>query len=660
MDFRIKITLVSALASLTLLPPAIALGQEAPGGDWPDGGVAEGDGGIAEEISAVEDAGAAEAEEDEIPSAQPVQEPAPLATSAVETAPCDESPRTRCGHTPRPAPLKVNFRGTETFITEYVGDNGPINESDYGDDDDYWTFRNLLYLQAGNQYFDSAMRLDLTLFQNPPGHVSQEEFAGRWGPGAGGFTTLDYGNDFRVERIHGTAHVGNLHVTAGDFYVSFGRGMALSLIKLDDVGVDNALRGGRVEYRIPRRLKFVLVGGVVNALNVDPITRQIQEDDPLDRLVGARVEWELMDALSLGAHGVFMRPRFQQEDEIDPERINIDQGAGVGVVTGGASIQLNAGGFQLYAEGNGQVHDNYRPAFPNEDVVDESGGAVFGEVSYDLSPFLIKGEGVFYRRWLMEGAYRGSSVTTLGTPTPYNQMVTLEPVWMVINSFGNAEGGRLTGDYLIKPSNTQLTLMSSFIYYEGGLLPTGDWEDHPPTLTVHPILKVRQGFRDSGVALALEGGFRFEKTWEPEPNHADDGRLWHAMADLTWPIKGPHSVEAKFEIRRHDLNVSESVPHWVTMGTLGYDMSGVFGVAFIHEYSDETAGTDVKIGDWTYFMPRHNYLWAMLTYHPPEPLEDLTLRLIAGSQRGGIKCAGGVCREYPDAVGAKLEATYRF
>ena len=660
MKAKLTLTLFVIGCSIALADPAAAKeAVELDGGpEDPDSGLEEADleadGGPYEKD--VEEDGDVGAEPEAAGESQPEEEPPPVPAEP----PCDENPRTMCGHTPRPDPTPVNFRGTETFIAEYVGDNGPINEADYGDDDNYWLFRNLLYLQASNRYFDSAVRLDLTMFQDPPGRVTHEEFAGRWGPGAGGFTTLDYDNDFRVERIHGTAHIGNLHITAGDFYVNFGRGMALSLIKLDDVGVDNALRGGRVEYRLPRRLKFVLVGGVVNSLNVDPITRQVVEDDPLDRIVGARIEWEVMDALTLGVHGVFMRPRYDSETEIDPERINIDQGTGVGVINGGASAELHLGGAHLYLEGNGQKHDNFRPAYPNEDVMDESGGAVFGEFSYDLSPFMIKAEGMFYRRWLMEGAYRGSSTTIPGQPTPYHHMVTLEPVWMVINSFGNAEGGRLTGDYYIKKSDTQLTLMSSFIFYEGGLLPIGVWEDHPPTFIVHPILKVRQIFGDSGISLALEGGFRYETTEEPEPNHEDNGRLWHVMADLSWPITGPHSVELKMELRRHDLHVSESVPHWITLATLGYDMSGVFGVAFIHEYSDETAGSDVKIGDWTYFMPRHNYLWAMLTYHPPKPLDGLTLRLLAGSQRGGIKCAGGVCREYPDAVGAKLEAVFRF
>ncbi|HUT77168.1 MAG TPA: DUF6029 family protein, partial [Polyangia bacterium] len=472
-------------------------------------------------------------------------------------------------------PPPVTFSGTETLITEYVGDNGPANENQWGDDDDYWTFRNILYLQAQNPGFDSALRLDLNLFHEPPLYVPPDEFV----PGGTGYTTLRHGNDFRVERLHGTAHLGDLHVTVGDSYVSFGRGIALSLIKLDDVGVDNALRGGRVEYRVPRKLRLVVVGGVVNALNSDPLTRQIQRDDPLDRIIGIRGEWELFDALSLGVHGVLMRPRFTDESQIEGSRLYVDQSPGIGVATGGASVELHAGGFHAYLEGDGQAHDNHRVPAGQEDVLDESGFAAFGELSYDLSPFNIKLEGLAYRRWLMEGGFRGSSsfINTV-QPLAYNNMPTLEPVWITIKSFGNASGGRLGGDYYLNDTDTQISLSSSLLYYLGGLLPQGEWADKPPTLVVHPILGVRQGFGETGVQASVEGGLRYETTDEPENaaaaqasgiEPADSGHLWHAKADVAVPIEGPHSVEAKFEIRRHELLVTEDLEYWVTLTSLG-------------------------------------------------------------------------------------------
>ncbi|MCP4606079.1 MAG: hypothetical protein GY847_37140 [Proteobacteria bacterium] len=574
--------------------------------------------------------------------------------ASIEEASLEEIEKASLEKKVRSSP-PVNFRGTETFIVDYVGDNGNLNETLYGDDDNYWTFRNMFYLQAGNRDFDSAIRLDATLFHNPPYYV--EEFI----PGGDGYTTLNYDNDYRVERLHGTMHVRDLHVTIGDFYVNFGRGMALSLIKLDDVGVDNALRGARLEYRLPRVVKAVLVGGVVNSLNIDPLTHQVQSDDPLDRIVGGRIEWEIQDALSLGVHGVLMQPRFTDEADIQPRRLYVDQSTGIGVANGGASLELHLGGLHVYLEGNGQKHDNYRTPIGEDDVLDESGYAAFGEASYDLSPFNIKAEGIFYRHWLMEGPLRGSANNIGATqPLTYHHMVTLEPMWMVIKSFGNAGGGRLTGDLYLSDSDTQFVLASSLIKYNGGLMPQGTWTDHPPTLVAHPTLKVRQGFKDTGIYASAEGGFRYETTDEPEVPEHEDGTLWHIQGDVSVPITGPHSVELKVEVRRHRLKVTEGNDYWVTLTSLGYDWSGLFGLSAIHEFSDETGGSESKLGSWTLPLPLKHYVWGMATVHGPAPLNDLTVRLLGGSQRGGIKCAGGICRRYPDAVGVRLEAVYRF
>jgi hypothetical protein len=293
--------------------------------------------------------------------------------------------------------------------------------------------------------------------------------------------------------------------------------------------------------------------------------------------------------------------------------------------------------------------------------MDESGWAVFGEASYDLSPFNIKGEGIFYRRWLMEGPFRGSAPNVGATqPLGYHHMVTLEPLWMPIKSFGNAMGGRLTGDLYLRDTDTQLTLSSAVIQYLGGLMPQGEWEDHPPTLIIHPILDLRQGFEKTGINLSAEAGFRYEGTDEPDIEGEDAGKLWHAAGDVSIPLAGPHSIEVKGEVRRHMLDVTEGNHYWVTLASLGYDWSGLFGITGVYEYSDETAGAAGKIGEWEVPLPLQHYVWALVTVHAPSPVDGLTLRLLGGSQRGGIKCAGGICRRYPDAVGGKLEAVYRF
>ena len=65
------------------------------------------------------------------------------------------------------------------------------------------------------------------------------------------------------------------------------------------------------------------------------------------------------------------------------------------------------------------------------------------------------------------------------------------------------------------------------------------------------------------------------------------------------------------------------------------------------------------LGNLRWLAP-HHYASLMGTLFLSGVLKDVTLRGFLGSRRGGIKCAGGVCREYPDAVGAKLEMVWTF
>ena len=548
----------------------------------------------------------------------------------------------------------VAISGVETFIAESVGDNGGTGETVYGDDDNFVRLRNRFYLDTRARGFDSALRFDATLFHLPPERVAKEAFV----PGGEGYTTLNYDNDFRLEHLHGSMTVGHLKLTLGDFYVNFGRGAALSLIKIDDLDEDNQLRGVRLDYKIPRRLSLTLVGGVVNAVNLDPITRQVFEDDPLDRIVGVRSAWELLDVFNLGVHGVIVKPRYTDWEQIPLSRRFVDRSPGIQIMTGGGFLEAHLEGIHAYFEGNAQAHENFRviDASPKE----ETGTALFGEVSYDLPPFGLKAEGIYYRKWLMEGPYRGVGDTAYGLdPLVYNHMVTLEPAFVPIKSMGNVFGGRLGGNVYLDSAETDVSLKVSALRYEGGLLPNGVWQDHPETTAVHTIVELNKTFRDPAVRMHVEGGGRFETTRRPEIEGVDSGYLWHLKSDVTVPIKGVHSIEMAAEVRRHALDITEGNRYYVTLSSLGYRMAGIFDVTFAHEYSNEVVGGQRRLGNMKWLAPP-NFAWAMGTLYLSGFLEGLSLRGVIGSQRGGIKCAGGICRQYPDTVGAKLEINLKF
>lgn len=53
--------------------------------------------------------------------------------------------------------------------------------------------------------------------------------------------------DLRLERALLDADLGAVRLRAGDYYARVGRGMALSLRRVNPLGTDTTLRGGRLD-----------------------------------------------------------------------------------------------------------------------------------------------------------------------------------------------------------------------------------------------------------------------------------------------------------------------------------------------------------------------------------------------------------------------------
>ena len=194
-----------------------------------------------------------------------------------------------------------DINGEETLSSEYVGDNGPNDEEAvYGDDDDFWIFRNRLRLQARNRQLESSLLFETTFYHLPPSLVvPREDFV----PGGSGYTLLNYENDIRLQEAKIVAHSRYVHITLGDFPITLGRGIALSLIQGDEDALSSALRGGNVELRVRNRFSFLLAGGLTNTSNVDPVTKAILPDDAMDRIVAFKAMIQPQKMLKLGFTG---------------------------------------------------------------------------------------------------------------------------------------------------------------------------------------------------------------------------------------------------------------------------------------------------------------------------------------------------------------------
>src|SRR5207247_488519 len=85
----------------------------------------------------------------------------------------------------------------------------------------------------------------------------------------------------------------------------FGHGLTLSVRKVDLLGVDTTVRGGRLDYA-GGALGVTLLGGWLNPQNTDPIELKTFAD-PGDWMAGAEVREKLSETLRLSQSALYLR-----------------------------------------------------------------------------------------------------------------------------------------------------------------------------------------------------------------------------------------------------------------------------------------------------------------------------------------------------------------
>ena len=114
---------------------------------------------------------------------------------------------------------RVSLEINETLLADW---NATLDDSLLNPNpENIFDLRNRLEFRLRWAKLAAGLRIDAALFPNPP--LKDDG------------STL-YENDLRVEELYVKYRWGKLQLTVGDDYVAIGRGMALSLRKVDDLG----------------------------------------------------------------------------------------------------------------------------------------------------------------------------------------------------------------------------------------------------------------------------------------------------------------------------------------------------------------------------------------------------------------------------------------
>jgi hypothetical protein len=473
------------------------------------------------------------------------------------------------------------------------------NQDDATDNDDYGIVVQRLNLGAVSNGLEFTGRLDGVGLWNEP--------------------SAAYGSYLDLERL-GVAWRGeSVSLNAGDDYLQVGRGFLLSLRKNDEAGLDIAFRGASLEADtgpIHSRVFY----GKSNFANLDALTQR-SIVDVNDSISGAVITADAGPLGTVGLQAVAVTTTYGTGAKVTDD-----------VYTGfGATWDLPAPTpwMSFYAEAN-LLQRELLGSSEQHPAALLSTNFFVGDATVTIEALTVEG---FAIKSTPQPAAAGLSTT--GATFFYNQTPTLErPDQEVLNpNDANAIRSRL--DYVV--GHTGLSV------YVNALLRQQGQSTAQPTDQLHGYAGWEFAYGEGASHFNGSVGARNETQ-----NGKDFASMEHADIDFVQALGGPWSLHltAKGENwRKQAVGVTKAYVRGNAI--VGLDLRGIGGVAFEYGRDDEKEGDGRRID---FYAGHVNY----------EISEAFTVRGVGGSQRGGLKCVNGVCREYPSFSGGRLELIARF
>jgi hypothetical protein len=492
-----------------------------------------------------------------------------------------------------------------------------------------------------------------------------------------------------------------LEVTAGDSYVQFGRGLTLSMRKIDELGIDTTLRGGKVQIA---RDPFALtaVAGFANPSRVDEATGRslfvasnLVNGDPRvpvfgsDRVVGLDLQAGRGLPVTLATHFTrFTRcaPYHYAGAGIAPDAALADPASdsfnpgtcdttdtntwlaslnGVprgltahDITMGGQSLEIPDlwGHGKLYVEAVVQQRDGEVKAGP----APQNGNALYAALSVDAgitaTTLELKSNRNFYTVAAAVGPQAPEFAIVAYSFLPPAESFNMLDAEGTGDFNACVEGGRLRED--VSPTKNLMLYGQGVVAYSQTEQPSGACDAYGHTIAPVAANQVQDKVYD-GV-----GGLEY---------YFDD-KLSHAFVSVG--ARDDTREDGVFQYREH--HVEYSIAKYLT-GPWSVEVQGR------HRHRKEQGfNQDPTTYDYGWWWEGENYVavrmapkWVFtqgfeyttligqpLLYFNGAVLYKFTsssnVRVFVGEQRGAFRCASGICRFFPAFEGARAELTLRF
>jgi hypothetical protein len=520
-----------------------------------------------------------------------------------------------------------------------------------------------------------------------------------------------YKNSIYPAKLWATYSAPGVEVTAGDSYAQFGRGLTLSMRKVDELGIDTTIRGGKVQIT-KDPFSIIAVAGFANpsrvdeatgrslwvtsdlATPVDPATGMPEMKDvaaPMygsDRLIGLDLQAGRGLPLTLSTHVVrFSRcapyhydsnGNIETDFASDPttgtfgtcnasdtdiwlNSLNpVPRGLQARNITmAGQSLEVPTlwGHGTFYLEAAVQQRASDPQGNPN-------GNAIYGALSFDVGRASTTLEVKSNRNFYTVAASVGSQAPEFAI-VAYSFLPPAESFNMLdaegTGDFNSCvEGGRLREDVNV---NRDLLVYGQGVFaYSLTEQPSGHCDAAGRTVTP-------SGIAASSVQdVVWDGVAGFEYAFDEHLSHAfasagvrddtmKDGQFQYREQHIEYSIAkylgGPWSLEIQGRHRHReefDFNIDETKAN--SNGEWWYEGENYVALRMAPKwvFSQGFEYTTLIGQPLTYFNGSVLYKFT----------SGSNVRVFVGEQRGAFRCASGICRFFPAFEGARAELTLRF
>lgn len=590
---------------------------------------------------------------------------------------------------PRVGDAPVTLDVTETAI---VAQRFNEREGENPNDQGYFAFLNRLNLVLGWKKLTLGTRLDSSLYALRPEDRTFE--TAQLARNALVDGTTRYRNAIYPAKLFATLKTEGLELTAGDAYAQFGRGLVLSVRKVDELGIDTTIFGGKL-VATKDIFGLTLVLGIANPARVDEPTgralflpKALAGDNlgaqPIfgnDRIVGASItagrglpvlsstnvivlsrcapyryasDGTIVDRTFDGPFGTCEEPSRERFLATLPpvgpviksrQTINASQTLEVPNLWGHGN---------LYFEGAVQQRDAEDPKAQHTD-----GNALYGAFTTSGGPVTNTLEFKSYRNFYPLAASVNVSRASAFANIAYSAPPTAEPVITdTMFGFFNAcvTGGRDRLDYRL--TNT-LLVYGTFGYFRtlseqpgGQCDQLGRSTAQNPDDTTNYVTDASAGAEwrfdeDRSIAFFNVTG-RYDVKGTGDPYY----RELSAQYSVTKYITGPYSFELA---GRHRYRIQERENIGASSGFEGEPWAQGEHQTALKVAPKWIISQGIEYTTYTGLPTWYVNGGVLYRFN-----SQSNIRLYAGQNRGGLRCVSGICRVFPAFSGARAELTLRF